>query len=174
MLIKKKSKKILKLIGNDNVKNLDNQMILNDGFNFYESGIFNDDGDDLEIPNSIPLNKQYLYKTEFCRSWMENRTCKYGDKCQFAHGLSELRRVNRHPKYKTEICKAFHESGSCPFGTRCRFVHFAPDENLKVKVKSEKEDSFSGSSFEKYFNLNEGSRLPFFRKLRSRQHSGKM
>jgi len=36
--------------------------------------------EDLSIPTTIPLNKQYLYKTEFCRSWMESRTCKYGDK----------------------------------------------------------------------------------------------
>ena len=66
-----------------------------------------------------------LYKTELCRSWEEKGTCRYGTKCQFAHGEEELRKVARHPKvrssflnwvstyvlnryidqYKTEICR---------------------------------------------------------------------
>lgn len=39
-----------------------------------------------------------LYKTELCRSWEEKGTCRYGTKCQFAHGEDELRTVSRHPK----------------------------------------------------------------------------
>lgn len=39
-----------------------------------------------------------LYKTELCRSWEEKGTCRYGAKCQFAHGEEELRNVARHPK----------------------------------------------------------------------------
>jgi hypothetical protein len=39
-----------------------------------------------------------LYKTELCRSWEEKGTCRYGAKCQFAHGEDELRKVSRHPK----------------------------------------------------------------------------
>lgn len=39
-----------------------------------------------------------LYKTELCRSWEEKGTCRYGNKCQFAHGEDELRKVPRHPK----------------------------------------------------------------------------
>jgi hypothetical protein len=46
-----------------------------------------------------------LYKTELCRSWEEKGTCRYGTKCQFAHGEDEIRDVSRHPKYKTEICR---------------------------------------------------------------------
>lgn len=38
------------------------------------------------------------YKTEPCRSWEELGTCKYGDKCQFAHGPDELRNIDRHYK----------------------------------------------------------------------------
>ena len=59
-----------------------------------------------------------LYKTELCRSWEEKGSCKYGEKCQFAHGDTEQRRVERHPKYKTEICRTFWVSGSCPYGKR--------------------------------------------------------
>lgn len=42
-----------------------------------------------------------LYKTELCRSWEEKGTCRYGAKCQFAHGEDELRQVQRHPKVRT-------------------------------------------------------------------------
>ncbi|KAG6910584.1 hypothetical protein DXG01_009535 [Tephrocybe rancida] len=64
-----------------------------------------------------------LYKTELCRSWEEKGTCRYGTKCQFAHGDDELRKVARHPKYKTEICRTFWVSGTCPYGKRCCFIH---------------------------------------------------
>ncbi|KAF9498062.1 hypothetical protein BDN71DRAFT_1386233 [Pleurotus eryngii] len=64
-----------------------------------------------------------LYKTELCRSWEEKGSCRYGTKCQFAHGEDEIRLVSRHPKYKTEICRTFWVSGSCPYGKRCCFIH---------------------------------------------------
>lgn len=41
-----------------------------------------------------------LYKTELCRSWEEKGSCRYGAKCQFAHGEEELRKVQRHPKVR--------------------------------------------------------------------------
>ena len=41
-----------------------------------------------------------LYKTELCRSWEEKGSCRYGAKCQFAHGEEELRKVTRHPKVR--------------------------------------------------------------------------
>lgn len=67
------------------------------------------------------------YKTELCRPYEENGTCKYGDKCQFAHGFHELRSLIRHPKYKTELCRTFHTIGFCPYGPRCHFVHNADE-----------------------------------------------
>jgi len=44
--------------------------------------------------NSQALNKQInysRYKTELCRQFSENGECKYGDKCQFAHGINDLK-----------------------------------------------------------------------------------
>lgn len=67
------------------------------------------------------------YKTELCRPFEENGTCKYGDKCQFAHGMNELRSLSRHPKYKTELCRTFHTIGFCPYGPRCHFIHNAEE-----------------------------------------------
>ncbi|CAH1983573.1 unnamed protein product [Acanthoscelides obtectus] len=58
------------------------------------------------------------YKTELCRPFEEFGVCKYGDKCQFAHGHAELRSLARHPKYKTELCRTYHTVGFCPYGPR--------------------------------------------------------
>lgn len=63
------------------------------------------------------------YKTELCRSYAETGQCRYGVKCQFAHGAEELRPLARHPRYRTELCHSFHVNGFCPYGSRCNFIH---------------------------------------------------
>lgn len=64
------------------------------------------------------------YKTELCRSFEETGgSCRYGGKCQFAHGVAELRAVDRHPRYKTQLCRTFHTRGFCAYGPRCHFIH---------------------------------------------------
>lgn len=68
------------------------------------------------------------YKTELCRTYEESGACKYGAKCQFAHGADELRGLSRHPKYKTEPCRTFHTVGFCPYGARCHFIHNAEEQ----------------------------------------------
>lgn len=78
--------------------------------------------------------KVVLYKTEMCRTFEETGTCKYGVKCQFAHDLSEIRSVPRHPRYKTEICKTFWQLGNCPYGKRCCFIH--TENELRDKASS--------------------------------------
>ncbi|XP_051790207.1 mRNA decay activator protein ZFP36L1-like [Erpetoichthys calabaricus] len=84
------------------------------------------------VPSSAsPLSSRY--KTELCRTYAECGTCKYGAKCQFAHGYDELRGLARHPKYKTEPCRTFHTIGICPYGTRCHFVH-----NLEEQLQSQR------------------------------------
>ncbi|XP_006627647.2 mRNA decay activator protein ZFP36L1 [Lepisosteus oculatus] len=75
------------------------------------------------------------YKTELCRTYEESGNCKYGAKCQFAHGLEELRGLSRHPKYKTEPCRTFHTIGFCPYGARCHFIHNA-DEQRSAQAPS--------------------------------------
>ncbi|XP_036391837.1 mRNA decay activator protein ZFP36 [Megalops cyprinoides] len=75
------------------------------------------------------------YKTELCRTFAESGVCKYGGKCQFAHGPEELRDLNRHPKYKTEPCRTFHTIGYCPYGIRCHFVHNNEDDLGPARVQ---------------------------------------
>jgi hypothetical protein len=58
-----------------------------------------------------------LYKTELCRSWEEKGTCRYGPKCQFAHGEDEIRRVARHPKVRNfyfSLSQPVSRSLTCP------------------------------------------------------------
>ena len=74
----------------------------------------------VQPPTLLPSNR---YKTELCRGFQESGSCKYGNKCQFAHGEAELRGLYRHPKYKTEPCRTFYNFGYCPYGTRCHFIH---------------------------------------------------
>ncbi|XP_039689984.1 zinc finger CCCH domain-containing protein 15 [Medicago truncatula] len=50
-------------------------------------------------------------------------TCPYGDHCQFAHGIGELRQMIRHPRYKTEVCRMVLAGVVCPCGHRCHFRH---------------------------------------------------
>ncbi|XP_069501268.1 mRNA decay activator protein ZFP36L2-like [Ambystoma mexicanum] len=78
--------------------------------------------------HTLTTQPPYLrYKTELCSRYTESGTCSYDDRCQFAHGLHELRVPSQHPKYKTELCRSFHSLGFCPYGLRCLFIH-SPDE----------------------------------------------
>ncbi|XP_021068632.1 mRNA decay activator protein ZFP36 [Mus pahari] len=81
-------------------------------------------------PTATPTTSS-RYKTELCRTYSESGRCRYGAKCQFAHGLGELRQANRHPKYKTELCHKFYLQGRCPYGSRCHFIH-NPTEDLAL------------------------------------------
>jgi len=128
------------------------------------------------------LMKQNLYKTELCQSWMETGACRYGPKCQYAHGKDEIRTVIRHPKYKTEVCKTFSNTGQCPYGKRCRFIHQLTDPRDDTPESEEAELQFKlqqitlNLSPDPVFpasdpspspaTVKKGSRLPFLQKLR--------
>lgn len=87
------------------------------------------------VTTAASLAPSSRYKTELCRSFAEVGSCKYGDKCQFAHGDEELRTITRHPKFKTENCKSFHSTGFCPYGPRCHFIH-NNDESKKTIINN--------------------------------------
>lgn len=63
-----------------------------------------------------------LYKTELCRSWEEKGTCRYGTKCQFAHGEEELRNVQRHPKVPFSPTLTYQRYSRLSRSTKPRFV----------------------------------------------------
>lgn len=94
-----------------------------------------------EKPIEEEITAQNRYKTELCKSFNETGVCRYGVKCQFAHGKEEVRGVLRHPKYKTETCKTFHTTGTCPYGTRCRFIHTRTKEAIAPVFRQEEEEN---------------------------------
>ncbi|TYI18391.1 hypothetical protein ES332_A07G086500v1 [Gossypium tomentosum] len=74
-------------------------------------------GIEMEVYN------QGMVKTELCNKWQQTGTCPYADHCQFAHGITELRPVIRHPRYKTQVCRMILAGEACPYGHRCHFRH---------------------------------------------------
>ncbi|KDO31534.1 hypothetical protein SPRG_03462 [Saprolegnia parasitica CBS 223.65] len=77
----------------------------------------------LEHSHSMGMPHGHYWTTAKTSTTSRARSCRYGAKCQFAHGMPELRHVLRHPKYKTTKCKSYWGSGHCPYGSRCRFIH---------------------------------------------------
>ena len=80
------------------------------------------------------------YKTEMCQRFTETGECRFMDKCQFAHGIEQLRKVSKHPKFKTIPCKTFHQTGICSYGTRCNFLHNERPEQLESLRMRQKAD----------------------------------
>ncbi|XP_067638505.1 protein TIS11 isoform X2 [Eurosta solidaginis] len=103
----------------------------------------------LERTQSEPLPQQIntsRYKTELCRPFEEAGECKYGEKCQFAHGYHELRNLQRHPKYKTEYCRTFHSVGFCPYGPRCHFVHNEDEARALQQLQQQQQSKLQSHS----------------------------
>jgi butyrate response factor 1 len=100
----------------------------------------------LEPGNDVSVSSA-KYKTELCRAFEEQKHCRYGIKCQFAHGKSELRALNRHPKYKTDLCYAFHTTGFCSYGTRCNFIH---NEHERKQHSTTQRSPMSTSEYQQF------------------------
>jgi len=87
----------------------------------------------MELDGELEVYNQGTFKTELCNKWEETGACPYGDQCQFAHGVAELRPVIRHPRYKTQVCRMVLAGVVCPYGTRCHFRHtLTPAERLHL------------------------------------------
>ncbi|KAI3848915.1 hypothetical protein MKW98_014449, partial [Papaver atlanticum] len=87
-----------------------------------------------EDPLELDVYNQGMSKTELCNKWQETGVCPYGDHCQFAHGIRELRPVIRHPRYKTEVCRMVLNGGFCPYGHRCHFRHALTDQEKRSGI----------------------------------------
>ncbi|XP_061994887.1 uncharacterized protein At4g28440-like [Rosa rugosa] len=76
-----------------------------------------------EGPRELEVYEQGMPKTELCLNWQDSGYCRCKDHCKFAHGMEELRPVNRHPLYKTKVCQYWLAGEPCGFGHRCHFRH---------------------------------------------------
>ncbi|CAN6934140.1 hypothetical protein YC2023_079684 [Brassica napus] len=92
----------------------------------------------------VEVYNQGMTKTELCNKWQETGTCPYGDHCQFAHGIKELRPVIRHPRYKTEVCRMVLAGDICPYGHRCHFRHSLSEQEklMAADCKPNNKSSF--------------------------------
>ncbi|XP_066309276.1 zinc finger CCCH domain-containing protein 9-like isoform X1 [Miscanthus floridulus] len=87
----------------------------------------------MELDGELEVYNQGTFKTELCNKWEETGACPYGDQCQFAHGVAELRPVIRHPRYKTQVCRMVLGGEVCSYGHRCHFRHtLTPAERLHL------------------------------------------
>ncbi|ERN04335.1 hypothetical protein AMTRI_Chr13g117890 [Amborella trichopoda] len=94
-------------------------------------------GEEEGVEVEVEVYNQGMFKTELCNKWQETGACPYGDRCQFAHGIEELRPVIRHPRYKTEICRMILTGDKCPYGHRCHFRHaLSPNETFGARPSS--------------------------------------
>lgn len=85
-------------------------------------------------PTEQPQLNKELYKTELCESFTTKGTCRYGNKCQFAHGLHELKFKPKSNNYRTKPCVNWAKYGYCPYGKRCCFKH-GNDEDIEPYAK---------------------------------------
>ena len=73
------------------------------------------------------LGSTKRYKTELCKNWIESGLCRYGKKCQFAHGQDELESARAaagmDEKLRTKNCRTFYKEKVCNYGSRCMFRH---------------------------------------------------
>ena len=110
---------------------------------------------------NIKSNEQKLkFRTELCKMFEINGTCKFGKNCNFAHGKENIREnLFKKSGYKKRICKNFFQKGFCMYGNRCQFSHQILKKDNFSFVKEIKEIS------EKNFNLYNREQLPIFKKI---------
>ena len=67
-------------------------------------------------------------KTQLCQFYLDG-FCKKGDKCLFAHGEDQLRKIPVQTK------KCMYGRRYCKFGDACRFIH-EDDQKLHVQQQT--------------------------------------
>ena len=68
----------------------------------------------------------FRYKTVLCRTFERHGSCPYAEKCQYAHGIDELRATPRwmglSPSFG-RVCQWYATTGECPYGYFCKYPH---------------------------------------------------
>lgn len=90
--------------------------------NFSSAQTLSSTTEKLETTSKQPINKS-LFKTEMCDSFSKLGYCPYNSKCQFAHGETDLIRVQKNKNFKTKMCQNWLDLGYCKYGKRCCYKH---------------------------------------------------
>jgi hypothetical protein len=125
----------------------------------------------MNFPQQKPISKNpSKYKTILCKHFTSQRGCFFGDNCQFAHGLNDLRtnpnlqNISSENKkgpnlqnYKIVKCKYWEKDGTCRYGTLCTFAHGNSELRSKndniVITQNEQFGNFNNFGFGN-FNFN--------------------
>lgn len=65
------------------------------------------------------------FKINLCKNYAMYGFCDYADKCVFAHGVGELRRLP--PIVTDRMCVEMARFGKCRFENKCRYPHSADE-----------------------------------------------
>ena len=127
----------------------------------------------MQTPQTNPSK----YKTNLCKHFLNPKGCSFGEKCQFAHGINELRSdienpnlINNEKKktpnplnYKIVKCKYWEKDGTCRYGTLCTFAHGnselrSKNDNIAITQNEQfgnfNNFGFGNLNFENNFNYN--------------------
>ena len=127
------------------------------------------------LPIKVYNETNTKYKTELCTNWMLSGKCKFGRKCSYAHGESELKLRHDLPhNYKTKECKNFSRDGYCMYGSRCQFIHkgenslaISYNNLLNENARSIELMLYKNMNFDlRYVNLGVNKSLRVFEALR--------
>ncbi|XP_057458942.1 uncharacterized protein LOC130749578 [Lotus japonicus] len=69
-------------------------------------------------------------KTQLCRRFQQHGMCGFGSKCNFAHGIAELNRLNNIQPPNPQLCRMFSRNKHCTYGHSCRFRHSSTARNV--------------------------------------------
>ncbi|MBA0855699.1 hypothetical protein Goshw_017597 [Gossypium schwendimanii] len=85
------------------------------------------------------------YKSEICRAWEEFGHCRYGSKCQFAHGKEEVRPacLPFKTKFEAQIYKSYASTVSNACSSKPRLLHPVTETAAFITQK----DSFANPGY---------------------------
>eukprot|EP00240_Pyramimonas_obovata_P005249 CAMPEP_0118935584 /NCGR_PEP_ID=MMETSP1169-20130426/15719_1 /TAXON_ID=36882 /ORGANISM="Pyramimonas obovata, Strain CCMP722" /LENGTH=409 /DNA_ID=CAMNT_0006878637 /DNA_START=505 /DNA_END=1731 /DNA_ORIENTATION=- len=81
------------------------------------------------------------FRTRLCKYYSSRAPCAHGERCQFAHGVAELRveaAIEQQclpPGFKTRLCNNFLTRGSCPHSDCCHFAHGVPELRIEAAIQ---------------------------------------
>lgn len=72
-----------------------------------------------KVQPDVQKSYQQKFKTEMCKNYELQGSCRWGESCSYAHGPEELRqKTHLNTNYRSKICKLYHRQGGCPYGLR--------------------------------------------------------
>ncbi|KAE8668270.1 FAD/NAD(P)-binding oxidoreductase family protein [Hibiscus syriacus] len=77
-----------------------------------------------------------FYKSEICRAWDEFGHCRYGSKCQFAHGKEDVHPTCFPFRTKSEVYKSYASTVPNTFGSKPRLLHLLATPIITQKDSS--------------------------------------